>query len=227
MVKIFDLDDNSNHLKRGKEIYCLANPHKKEITGLEVTQDSKYAVSTSTDGTLKIYELEENTLLLEKDFCYEDSKKNPENSFASYPKSKSPILIPKPNSKRSSFTNRNSQFSNLVIQADKYKFPVSSLSVSEDYKYIAVGFSNGDINILSFMELNIIYTIKNAHQSEVYSIKFYKQIYSEARMELYQRENEFFIFSLSKKGFKVFEITLKDPSEVSEGDDSLQHSQEI
>lgn len=226
MVKIFDLDDNSNHLKRGKEIYCLSNPHKKEITGLEVTQDSKYAVSTSTDGTLKIYELEENTLLLEKDFSYEDTKKNPDKHSANYLNPKPPSLTTKPSKKPSSF-QKNSQFSNLVIHTEKYKFPVSSLSVSEDYKYIAVGFSNGDINILSFMELNIIYTIKNAHQSEVYSIEFYRQIYSEARMELYQRDNEFFIFSLSKKGFKVFEIRLKDPSEVSEGCGSLGDSQEI
>jgi WD40 repeat protein len=103
MVKIFDLDDNSNHLKRGKEIYCLSNPHKKEITGLEVTQDSKYAVSTSTDGTLKIYELEENTLLLEKDFSYEDSKKNPDKPSGTYLKSKSPTPSPKPSKKPSSF----------------------------------------------------------------------------------------------------------------------------
>jgi WD40 repeat protein len=94
MVKIFDLDDNSNHLKRGKEIYCLSNPHKKEITGLEVTQDSKYAVSTSTDGTLKIYELEENTLLLEKDFSYEDSKKNPDKNRNLQPQAPNPAKNP-------------------------------------------------------------------------------------------------------------------------------------
>lgn len=222
MVKIFDLDDNSNHFKRGKEIYCLANAHKKEITGLEVTQDSKYAVSTSTDGTLKIYELEENTLLQEKDFCYEDSKKNPEKGFAGYLKSKSPPL--NPNNKRSSFSLKNSKFSNLIIHAEKYKFPVSSLSLSRDYKYIAVGFTNGDINILSFTKLNIIYTIRDSHQSEVYSIAFFEQKGSEARMETWQRENEFFVFSLSKKGFKVHEVILDGGSE-SEG--SLEGSQEM
>lgn len=96
-IKVIDLDQKGKKSDLpGKEIWRLANTHKKDVTDMEITNDSKYAVSVSSDCTIKIYELEENSIFAEKRFIDIEPKRK------SLPKSKKPDLPRKPTANRRS-----------------------------------------------------------------------------------------------------------------------------
>jgi WD40 repeat protein len=163
-IKVIDLDQKGKKSDLlGKEIWRLANTHKKDVTDMEITNDSKYAVSVSSDCTIKIYELEDNSIFAEKRFIDIQDKKK------SAPKNRKPDSPRKPSANRRSelifqenedlgptspyYTGKKSSVRRIEAPslindfAGKKKSCITALSISEDRKYIVLGFINGDIGI--------------------------------------------------------------------------------
>lgn len=141
----------------GKEIWRLANTHAKDVTDMEITNDSKYAVSVSSDCTIKIYELEENSIFAEKRFIdIQDKKKSTLKNSKPSANRRSELILqededlcptsPYYTGKKSSV--RRIEAPSLINDfAGKKKSCITALSISEDRKYIVLGFINGDIGI--------------------------------------------------------------------------------